>query len=113
MLYVPHRSPCCQFRASSRIGSAACSASRVTPTSAPSHASTTSSAATSCSTYWKQATHACTSGASNSRVSPLITYGIDRRRSSSTSSPASLDTERNSTAKSDQDSPRGCAPGSP
>ncbi len=43
--------------------------------------------------------------------SPLITYGIDRRRSSSTSSPASLDTERNSTAKSDQDSPRGSAPG--
>ena len=37
--------------------------------------------------------------------------GIDRRRSSATSASASLDTDRNSTAKSDQDSPRSGASG--
>ena len=61
------------------------------PTSAASHAAMTSSAVTSRKTYWKHATQACTSGASKSRVSPLITYGISRRLSSSTSAPASLD----------------------
>ena len=59
----------------------------------------------------KMPTTAWISGLSKSRFRPLTMNGMPRRRSSSTSGPESFATDRNSTAQSDHDRPRGSASG--